>query len=103
MALAEPHPDDNVPAVWLSLMLELRRPAWQARAACRGMGPADWYPTRGTGEAGRLRRARAVGPSGRVRGPCAEFGDRERQGVWGGGPGRQGEGPRRGQRGAVAA
>ena len=75
MALAEPHPDDNVPAVWLSLMLELRRPAWQARASCRGVGPADFYPTRGAGEAARLRRARAVCAGCPVQGPCAEFGN----------------------------
>lgn len=25
----------------------LQRPSWHARAACRGEGPAKWFPTRG--------------------------------------------------------
>lgn len=49
---------DDEPAEWrgdpedlfvaLDTLLELlQRPAWHARAACRGAGPDAWYPTHG--------------------------------------------------------
>lgn len=57
-----------------------RRPAWHAEAACRGQGPDAWYP--GTNDT--ATEALAVCATCRVRPECAEAGQAERFGVWGG-------------------
>lgn len=63
----------------------LDRPAWHARAACRGRTDLSWFPEDGENEA--LGRAKAVCASCPVAGPCAEaalaYGWRT-VGVWGG-------------------
>ena len=38
-------PDEPDLATWLAQLT--RRPEWHSRAACRGMGPATFFPTKG--------------------------------------------------------
>jgi WhiB family transcriptional regulator, redox-sensing transcriptional regulator len=60
----------------------VRRPAWQTRAACRGMGTAEFVVALGgNGAAGK-----AVCDGCLVRAECLDFAmaDPELQGVWGG-------------------
>ena len=59
------------------------RPAWQARAACRGVGPAHFYPEKGV-QPDETAAARNVCRSCPVAGECEEAGKRERHGMWGG-------------------
>ena len=59
---------------------EMLHPAWHAEAACRGMDPSIFYPETNTGSF----LAVTVCDGCPVRGPCAEAGDKESLGVWGG-------------------
>lgn len=54
------------------------RPAWHARAACRGRGELSWL------DKDQTTSAAAVCLSCPVRDPCGEAGRRERWGTWGG-------------------
>lgn len=63
------------------------RPDWQKRAACRGLGTADFFPGRGDNRA--LARAKAICATCPVRETCLEFGmsmgsHESDRGVWGG-------------------
>jgi WhiB family transcriptional regulator, redox-sensing transcriptional regulator len=84
VALAVADLPDPEPAATLSGLLGLSRPAWQAQAACRGMGPDDWFPPRGAAQAPALRRAREICAGCPVREQCAEFAGTDPHGVWGG-------------------
>ncbi len=84
--------DDLEHDVWFSLMTvtgpagwaELfTRPAWHARAACRGAGPGQWFPERGED----VRPAKAVCAGCSVRSQCAQDAQevgRYAIGIWGG-------------------
>lgn len=63
-------------------ILQGDRPAWWARAACRGQGPEQWFPERGD----RPDHAKAVCARCPVRAECldAAVANREAAGVWGG-------------------
>ena len=58
------------------------RTAWQFCAACRGVGSAKFYPTRG----GNLDAARELCAKCMAVGPCAayEIDNADTDGVWGG-------------------
>jgi WhiB family redox-sensing transcriptional regulator len=60
------------------------RPAWQLLAACRGMGPDDWFPEQH--DAAAILRAKAVCSGCKVRERCLEYAleAHENDGVWGG-------------------
>jgi WhiB family redox-sensing transcriptional regulator len=60
----------------------LPRPAWHRNAACRGMGPALFFPTHGETAAG----AKAICAGCMVRPECLEeaLDDETLQGIWGG-------------------
>lgn len=64
------------------------QPTWQADAACRGQGPATWFPTgeKGAQAVDDIARAKAVCATCRVTGPCLEYGLAHAMdhGVWGG-------------------
>ena len=66
------------------LVLEdfLERPAWHAKAACRGLGPKEWF----TGAPEYVERARAVCRGCAVSRPCAEYAleNPDLDGVWAG-------------------
>lgn len=72
-------PADLVEAM-ATLLQSSIRPEWHARAACRGGGPAIWYPERGTSAEMALARCKAC----TVRAECLEAGQSELHGVWGG-------------------
>jgi WhiB family redox-sensing transcriptional regulator len=61
----------------------LGRPAWMARAACRGEDPAVFFPVVGANAAGK---AKAICARCEVREECLEYAlaDSESAGVWGG-------------------
>jgi WhiB family redox-sensing transcriptional regulator len=59
----------------------LERPAWHAEAACRGMGPSEFF-LEGHGVAYRF--ARTVCADCPVKAECAEAGRNEAFGMWGG-------------------
>jgi len=61
-----------------------QRPAWQARAACRGMDPAIFFPERRAGNGWSCGEAKAVCATCPVTAECGEAGAREWYGVWGG-------------------
>ena len=61
------------------------RPAWRRNAACRGVGPAAFYPDRGES----LEAARWFCTGCSVTVECAAAGADEKHGVWGGLSGRQ--------------
>lgn len=63
----------------VAVLTSLARPAWHADAACRGMGPAMFFPERGA----PVAPAKAVCAGCPVAGPCAEAG-RGEVGIWGG-------------------
>jgi len=85
---------DDEDAWWLALLSEppvgagpgileraaSLRPAWQARAACAGLGPGRFYSL----DAAVVEAARAVCEACPVSGPCGAAGRQERFGVWGG-------------------
>lgn len=56
------------------------RPAWQRRAACRGMGPELFFSP----EEDLAAAARAVCRICPVAIECRDFGEREPVGIWGG-------------------
>ncbi len=61
------------------------RPPWMADVACRGLGPAAFFPP--TGRAlgdGGWDDARSICRGCSVRGPCLEAGWTESDGCWGG-------------------
>jgi hypothetical protein len=58
------------------------RPAWQARAACLGVGVAVFYPEPCTEAA--VAAAVRYCVSCPVQRECAAAGERERNGIWGG-------------------
>jgi len=60
--------------------LLLARPAWHARAACRGVGADQFFVEK----FGDLRPARALCSACPVRDECAAQGDEEEAGMWGG-------------------
>ena len=59
----------------------LKRPAWHAEAACRGMGPSKFFLE---GRGADYRLARAVCADCPVQAQCAEAGAKEAFGMWGG-------------------
>jgi len=67
------------------LLAAVERPAWHAQAACRGKGPARWFPGQGD-DLGPARELCAACP---VREPCLEAARTERNGIWGGQSERQ--------------
>ena len=70
-------PGDVLERVTLEQLL--RRPGWHRQAACRGMGPAMWFPDLG----GDVRPAKAICAACPVQEPCAEAGADE-VGIWAG-------------------
>ncbi len=64
-------------------VLAPERPAWQARAACRGVDPDLFFPERTTSNQD-VERAKAVCGSCPVRDECLEYGLHDEFGVWGG-------------------
>jgi WhiB family redox-sensing transcriptional regulator len=60
----------------------LNRPAWQRRAACRGVGPNVFFPKRG----GTGREARAICAGCPVTEECLSFAldDEDNVGIWAG-------------------
>jgi hypothetical protein len=57
------------------------RPTWHARAACRGVGPAQFFPAKGAS----VRRATALCGGCGVAYECLSYGlEHECEGVWGG-------------------
>jgi len=94
-APAAHHDDDELTAVQvvLKLLMEgevggmsssdlLGRPAWQTRAACRGMGTGGWFPERGQD----LRPALAICAGCPVRAECQDYARSlfVPYGIWGG-------------------
>ncbi len=73
-AFAALRPGDDPPDI-LALLTE--RPEWHAEAACRGRGTAVFF-------AGSTDTARTVCDGCPVVAECAEAGQDERDGVWGG-------------------
>lgn len=74
-------------AAFLALV-ELGRPAWHTRAACRGLmapGRAMFFPGRGE----PTDHARSVCATCPVTGPCGQAGADEKFGVWAGTSERQ--------------
>jgi WhiB family redox-sensing transcriptional regulator len=73
----------------------LRRPTWQAEAACRGNGAPTFFPTRGAS----LEPARALCARCMVRQPCLAMAlaDPELQGVWAGTSAKERRTMRRGE------
>jgi WhiB family redox-sensing transcriptional regulator len=86
----EPEPTEarasGPPVDRLPLLAELlRAPSWHARAACRGVGPSDFYPEHGSpGLREAAERARALCARCPVVAECGEAGRREDHGRWGG-------------------
>jgi WhiB family redox-sensing transcriptional regulator len=76
-------PGDVLCAVTLERLLT--RPAWHARAACRGVGPGPFYVERGVS----LEPARQLCHGCPVAAECAEAGRQERHGIWAGLSARQ--------------
>ena len=60
------------------LLAAFRRPEWHQRAACRGQGPAAWFP--GQGES--VVPAKAVCAGCVVRAECEAAAVEERHGIW---------------------
>ena len=61
------------------------RPGWHRRAACRGLGPARFFPSPTTrNPTAAVWRARQVCDGCEVQSECAMAGERERAGIWGG-------------------
>ena len=58
------------------------RPAWQRQAACRGKGTDLFFPTKG--ENAKIRAAKAFCALCPVRRDCADAGENELYGIWGG-------------------
>lgn len=56
------------------------RPSWHSDAACRGVGTELFFPARG----GDVRAAKAICETCPVVAECAEAGQDETHGVWGG-------------------
>ena len=72
---------------WKVVAGEVVRPPWHARAACRGAGPAAFFPTaKGPGQAERAyQAARQRWCSGcPVVAECLAAGEHEDHGLWGG-------------------
>lgn len=58
---------------------------WRERAACRDVDPELFFPIGSSGPAlMQIEEAKAVCAVCPVKGPCAEFGAGETDGVWGG-------------------
>jgi WhiB family redox-sensing transcriptional regulator len=68
--------DDDLAAVWTLL----ETPEWHSRAACKQHDPNMFFPERGQ----NARGARAVCAGCPVRAECADAGELEAEGVWGG-------------------
>jgi WhiB family redox-sensing transcriptional regulator len=69
---------------WPTTLAErLARPAWHARAACRGQGTAEWIKATSTGD---YTGAKAVCSSCPVRAECLDYAlaDPSLVGCWGG-------------------
>jgi WhiB family transcriptional regulator, redox-sensing transcriptional regulator len=73
----------------------LARPAWHAQAACRGAGPADYFPKRGHENREPSRGVRRLCRTCPVRLECLTFAldgsgiGGDRAGIWGGTTERQ--------------
>lgn len=76
---------------------ETRRPTWHARAACRGVGADLFFPSRRQSERAYQAAVERYCQRCPVRPECAEAGEHERFGLWGG------RSPRRRQKRAAAA
>jgi WhiB family redox-sensing transcriptional regulator len=68
---------------------DIARPAWQADAACRGVGAALFFPERGTDVRARVPEAKAICAGCPVRQECLEYAlclpfPQSRYGIWGG-------------------
>ena len=64
--------------------LYFRRPLWHAHAACRGKGADLFFPTKA--EHDKIRAAKALCAFCPVRRDCADAGQNELYGIWGGQP-----------------
>jgi len=62
---------------------DFARPAWQSDAACRGLGPALFFPELGH-DRDVPKMAKAICADCPVRSECLEYGIHERFGIWGG-------------------
>lgn len=62
------------------LFLSTLKPAWHADAACREFPSLSWFPERGESSAGAKNVCRRC----LVQAECAEAGEREAVGIWGG-------------------
>jgi len=65
-----------------SFLADYRERAWMKDAACKGMDPDIFFPERGDSAAVRLIKATCSECP--VKQQCADYGDRERFGFWGG-------------------
>ena len=79
-AVLPPEPARPVPLP----RLPLSRPAWHALAACRGIGPETFYPSRETTTTHPYRDARKVCETCSVTDECRQAGHAESHGLWGG-------------------
>lgn len=71
------------------MSLPRERPAWHERAACLGLGPELFYPESERTDGRQARpadyaAARALCAGCPVREPCAQAGEHEPAGMWGG-------------------
>jgi hypothetical protein len=69
------------------LLAMLERPAWHAKAACKGKPQDWWYPNQN--QPIIYAAARAICARCPVAADCAEAGDCEEYGMWGGTSGTQ--------------
>lgn len=83
----------------------LQRPDWMAQAACRGIDPNLFFPTRpqGEGTGGEMAAAKDVCQGCPVREVCLDYGMDERFGVFGGKSERERRRLRRGRGGRRVA
>ncbi len=60
-----------------------QRAPWQARAACRGVGPAAFYPEVGAKHV-EIAAAKSICAACPVSAECEAAGKAEKHGIWGG-------------------
>jgi WhiB family redox-sensing transcriptional regulator len=64
----------------LDLIVDARDRTWMPQAACRGMNPDTFHPSRGES----VRELKAICAECPVIDPCREYGISEKHGIWGG-------------------